>query len=94
MSGLIWVQTVWHSNGIPEIIFQKVDFEKNQQMTKKYTNLPIMPRVSTSDKPRLVSQTNITFYAIKIDSLNCLRFVGIVLFTFYIILVFAWENAL
>ena len=22
-SGLIWIQTVWHSDGIPEIIFQK-----------------------------------------------------------------------
>ena len=31
MLGQIWIQTVWHSDGIPEIFFQKVDFEKNQQ---------------------------------------------------------------
>ena len=24
-SGLIWIQTVWHSDGIPERNFQKVD---------------------------------------------------------------------
>ena len=37
--GLIWIQTAWHSDGIPEIIFKKVDFEKNQ-MTKKHAKLP------------------------------------------------------
>ena len=31
MSRLTWIQTVCHSGGIPETIFQKVDFEKNQQ---------------------------------------------------------------
>ena len=36
MSGLIWIQTVWHSVGIPEIIFfrKKKYFEKNQKTTK------------------------------------------------------------
>ena len=31
MSGLIWIQTVCHSDGIPAEIFQKVDFEKSHQ---------------------------------------------------------------
>ena len=34
MSGLIWIQSVWNSDGIPEIIFQKSWFWKNQQKTK------------------------------------------------------------
>ena len=29
-SGLIWIQSVWHSDGIPEITFLKFDFRKNQ----------------------------------------------------------------
>ena len=37
MSGLIWIQAVWHSDDIPEIFFRKkVDFEKNQKTTKRY----------------------------------------------------------
>ena len=28
MSGLIWIKTVWHSDGMPERIFLKNDFEK------------------------------------------------------------------
>ena len=40
MSGLIWIQTISHSDGIPERIFEKVDFEKNQQTTKKLENYP------------------------------------------------------
>ena len=31
MSGLNWIQTVWHPDGIPE----RVDFEKKQQTTTK-----------------------------------------------------------
>ena len=40
MSGLILIQTVTHSDGIPEIFFWKVYFEKSQQMTKINTNYP------------------------------------------------------
>ena len=37
LSGLIWSQTVWHSDGIHEIIFRKSWFWKqNQQTTKKH----------------------------------------------------------
>ena len=28
MSGLIWIQTVWHADGIPARIFEKVNSEK------------------------------------------------------------------
>ena len=32
---LIWVQTVWHSDGIPErIFFEKVNFEKKEKKKK------------------------------------------------------------
>ena len=44
-SSLIWVQTVWHSTGIPERIFWKCYFWKNQQSTKKCTKLPSIQRV-------------------------------------------------
>ena len=40
MSGLIWIQTVWHSDRIPEIIFRKKWFGKNQQATKNIKNFP------------------------------------------------------
>ena len=29
MSGLIWVQTAGHPNGIPEIFFEKIDLKKS-----------------------------------------------------------------
>ena len=39
MSGLIWIQTVWHPDGVSERIFEKVDFEKirSQNIMKNYT---------------------------------------------------------
>ena len=40
LSYLIWIQSVWHLDDIPEIIFWKVDFDKNQQMTKKHEKFP------------------------------------------------------
>ena len=36
MLGLIWIQTVCNSDGIPERIVPKVDFEKKQKKTKKH----------------------------------------------------------
>ena len=41
--GLIWIQTVWHSNDIPERIFRNSwlkKLKKNQQMTKKQEKFP------------------------------------------------------
>ena len=35
MSGLIWIQTVRHSDDIPEEVFEKVDFEKKSVEDKK-----------------------------------------------------------
>ena len=41
MSGLIWIQTVWHFDDIPEEVFEKVDFEKKSIDGKKCPeNLP------------------------------------------------------
>ena len=40
MSGLIWIQSVGHSDEIPERIFEKADFEKNQQTTKSMKDFP------------------------------------------------------
>ena len=46
MSGLIWIQSVWHSDGIPERIFRKVYFENNRQRTKKHEKFPRGQRVN------------------------------------------------
>ena len=35
MSILLWIQTVWHSGGIPKRNFEKINFEK-KQTTKKH----------------------------------------------------------
>ena len=35
MSGVIWIRTVCHSDGIPERIFPKSEFLKKLQTTKK-----------------------------------------------------------
>ena len=35
MSGLIWIQTIWHCDGIPERIFEKDNFEKKSADNKK-----------------------------------------------------------
>ena len=46
MLGLIWLQTVWHFDGIPERLFEKVYLKKkNLQITKKHAKLPSMQRV-------------------------------------------------
>ena len=37
MSGLIWIKTVWHSNCIPERIFQKSDSENKKAAEDKET---------------------------------------------------------
>ena len=44
LSGLIWIQTDILIVYLKEI-FRKVDFEKNQQMTKKHVKFPRMQRV-------------------------------------------------
>ena len=41
MSGLIWIQTVWHSDDIHKKFFKKVDFEKNQQTKKSMQNYQV-----------------------------------------------------
>ena len=40
MSGLIWIQSVWHSDGIHDFFFKKVDFEKISRRQKSMKNLP------------------------------------------------------
>ena len=37
------MQTILHSDVTPERFFEIVNFEKNQQTTKKHEVLPIMP---------------------------------------------------
>ena len=37
MSGLIWIQTVWHLDGNPVKKFNEFQFWKNQQTAKKIT---------------------------------------------------------
>ena len=54
-SGLIWIQTVGHSGGFPEIIFLKVNFETNQQGQKfmKTCNFKYKYKISTVSKTGL-----------------------------------------
>ena len=40
MSRLIWIQTVWHSDGIPEIL----DFEKKSTDNNMYKKHEIKPK--------------------------------------------------
>ena len=41
MSGQIWIQIVWHSDGTPERINKKKDFESSQETTKRTQKYPI-----------------------------------------------------
>ena len=51
MSGLIWIQTVLHSKGIPERIYRKIfDFEKNRQMTENMQNYSVGKELSYSNQ--------------------------------------------
>ena len=45
MPDLIWIQKVWHSEDTLKEFFEKDDFEKNQQTTKKNEKLLSMQRV-------------------------------------------------
>ena len=48
MSGLIWIQTIWQTDHIPERFFWKKYLKKkkkNPQTTKKHAKWPSMPRV-------------------------------------------------
>ena len=40
ISGLIWNQGIWHSDGIPEGFFKELNFENTQQTTKNDENFP------------------------------------------------------
>ena len=50
MSDLIWIQTIWHSDGISESIFQKVDLEKISEWQKSIQNY--WRNNTTGGKPR------------------------------------------
>ena len=47
MSGLIWIQTVWHPDGIPERVFQKNDFENKSADDKIHEKLHSMQRAKS-----------------------------------------------
>ena len=55
MSGLIWIQTVLHFDGISERIFRKVGFEKNQQTTKSKKNYLTCKELLKKDSTNLLS---------------------------------------
>ena len=65
MSGPIWNQTVWHSDGIPEILLKK------NQMTKKQKKIPI--RQSKKYQiflPQVESLNKLQFYLCELKMLN------------------------
>ena len=57
MSGLIWILTVCHSDGIPERVFPNSEFLKKSAGKKTHENIPSVQRV------------NIGFSAAKLFSL-------------------------
>ena len=60
MSVQIWIPTDCHSYSIPERIFQKVNFEKSQQMTKKHAKFPAFKELKTiKDIEQLESVTKL-----------------------------------
>ena len=40
LSVLIWIQTIWHSDSVPETIFEKVNLEKSADYNKTLKNYP------------------------------------------------------
>ena len=44
---MIWIQTVWHSDGIPE---RFKNSGKNLQMTEKHAKLPSMQKVAVPEQ--------------------------------------------
>ena len=45
MSDLIWIHTVCNSDGIPEIVTLKIDYERNSANNKKHAKFPSIQRV-------------------------------------------------
>ena len=56
MSGLIWIQSVWHTDGIPVRIFQKSWFRKKTADDKKAGNISQDAKVNDI-KARYYSKT-------------------------------------
>ena len=61
-SGLIWIQTVWHSGGIPERSFRKKWFWKKAADGKQQAKLPSMLRVNQRKQTSLdwLTEHNLT----------------------------------
>ena len=55
-SGLIWFQTVWHSDGIPKRIFQKSWFWKKSADKKKHAKFPRRQRVNPNGNNKAADQ--------------------------------------
>ena len=56
-SELIWIQTVWHADGIPEIIFWKSRFSSKSTDDKRQAKLPSRQRVKfPSDIKRILHE--------------------------------------
>ena len=51
-SSMVWIQTVWHSDSIPEIFFEKVD-SKNISRRQKYEKLSSRQRVNNLQRVHL-----------------------------------------
>ena len=64
LSGLIWIQTVCHSNSVPERIFEKVNFKNICRRQKDDEKLPSLQRIN----PESAGQELITFFRMKLQS--------------------------
>ena len=76
MLGLIWIQTVWHSDGIPERFFfffwKKFILKKSTDDKKKHAELPSMQRVKSLSK--IVADDILNFYTQPHDRGGVLNF--------------------
>ena len=69
MSGLIWIQTVRHSYGIPDFFSKKVDFEEDSADNKKHAKLASRQSLATSN-PDSSPGAYITSIASKLKAHN------------------------
>ena len=67
---LIWIQTVLHSDSVPERCFEKLNFEKSQQMTTKILKLSSVQRGITFWLIEIIQFLRVYFYNKRMPDSN------------------------
>ena len=71
MLGLIWTQTVWHSDGISERIFRKSGIRKKSAEGKSHEKLPSMQRVKNGKPPIICGRLKICGFVC--ETISCAK---------------------